>query len=146
MSDPTLKSVPRLWRRDDSLDRRGGEATRRRRAIFALQAAIMALTGAIMGMLFWITPSPYPRLIPLFVARHVNDRLPAPPFARDDLRNLDGRWYFPGIPTRRPKTKPSLTGRDFREELARLATTSDRRGTVVVYVCAPTRRCFPSCL
>lgn len=137
MNDPTSVKIPRLWRQDDPSARRVDPGSRHRRVIFTLQAAIMALAGAIVGMLSFISPAPRPRLIPLFVARHTTDRLPSPPMARNDLRNLDGRWYFAGLlpSARRKPTPASRTGQEFRSELTRLSRSPlDRRAAVVVYV------------
>ena len=62
-----LFSVPRLWR-GTILRPEARKASARRRTVFALQAAIMALVGAIVGMLYWIKPIPAPRLVPLLAA------------------------------------------------------------------------------
>src|SRR4051794_39578094 len=97
VSRPNALSVPRLWRNDDRASRGADAGTRRRRTAFALQAAIMATVGAIVGMFLWISPAPRPRLVAFWVARPPSGRLPSPPMAAPDLANLGGRWYFPGI-------------------------------------------------
>jgi hypothetical protein len=104
---------------------------RRRRAIFALQAAIMAMAGAIVGMFYWISLAPRPRLVALWVARHPSGQLPSPPLAAFDFGNLAGRWYFPGGGRARPEA--NLTRQGFTRELRALASV-DSRATLVVYV------------
>ncbi len=83
-------AVPRLWHGGSAVRPEARKAGRRRRKVFALQAAIMALAGAIVGMLYWLKPIPTPRLLPLISAATESPALVPLPMASADLRGFEG--------------------------------------------------------
>src|SRR5437870_5202572 len=93
MADPSPRATPRLWRGGPADPQATRRARSRRRRIFALQGAIMALAGAIVGMLYWIRPIPAPRLVALWVAGYQARPIPPVPMAEPDLAAL-GRGEF----------------------------------------------------
>ena len=94
-------AIPRLWRGGPAVRPEVRKANARRRRVFVLQATIMALAGAIVGMLYWIRPIPTPRLIPLLEAGTESKALIPLPMAEADLRGLEraGVFSLHGKPT-----------------------------------------------
>jgi hypothetical protein len=93
-TERTTSAVPRLWRGGPTVRPEVREANARRRRVFALQAAIMALVGAIVGMLYWIRPIPAPRLVPIWAGRPESRALTPLPMAEADLRAFEGLRSF----------------------------------------------------
>ncbi|MCA1684845.1 MAG: hypothetical protein LC745_02430, partial [Planctomycetia bacterium] len=87
-TEPVKSQVPRLWRGGPTARPEVRKANARRRRVFALQAAIMALAGAIVGMLYWLKPIPAPRLVPLVAAATESRALTPLAMAEADLQGF----------------------------------------------------------
>ncbi len=124
--------VPRLWR-GAIVRPEARKATARRRSVFALQASIMALVGAIVGMLYWIKPIPAPKLVPLLASAPESHALVPLPMADADLRAFARLNTF----THRGKLSPA-------EDRIRMVTDLDDlkslpNAPIVVYLRAYSR-------
>lgn len=64
-----------------------------RRVIYGLLAAILALGGAVVGLLNWIRPIPSPFFVPIRVGAYQDRQIPFLPYAGNDAAAL-GRGYF----------------------------------------------------
>src|SRR3954469_4165789 len=94
---PTPRATP-LWRQGTTAPGSSGrQADRRRWWIFFLLSSILALAGALLGLLGWIRPLPHPYLFPLWVSNYQSRQISFLPWAAQDLHALSRGGYFAQI-------------------------------------------------
>src|SRR5437667_131209 len=96
MAESTDPKPIQPWREDSppSLDP-GRLRPGVRRANYLVALALLALAGTFVGLLFWITATPNPAFVPLFVTQHSQRELPTPAQAGNDRDALQRGRYFP---------------------------------------------------
>ncbi len=86
--------LPRLWRVEIEAPHRQ-RAAQRRRHIFRLLCAMVALLGAIAGLLSWVQPLHRPLFAPLWVANYQSRLMPLISEAAQDRQAIREGGYFP---------------------------------------------------
>jgi hypothetical protein len=91
MSSASSSPIPPVWRQNPTASGSAKrQVDRRRWRIIVLLACILALAGALLGLLGWIRPVPRPYLFPLWVSTYQSHQIPFLPWAEQDLQVLNG--------------------------------------------------------
>src|SRR5439155_435072 len=91
MADPAPPSNLRRWHDESPVPAGPPRPPSRRRQLFVVLAAMLALGAVFVGLLFWLRPRPSPYLVPLWVAEYQSPLLPPPPAARVGPPGAAGR-------------------------------------------------------
>ena len=135
-SPPPPPSIPPLWRQNPTASgSTKRQADWRRWWIFVLLACILALAGALLGLLGWIRPLPHPYLFPVWVSNYQSRQVAFLPWAEQDHSALSQGGYISRV------VNASLGSQDRRtitQEFALLGKLLPA-DSVVVYVNARAR-------
>lgn len=127
--------IPKRWREERRIDQHvppaPGAGSRRAR-IFLSLAVMLALLGAVGGILSWLGPPPNAYFVPLFITEHQSRAIPFVPMAQPDAAGLAKSGLFPRYS---PLAASRQEGHALLQELANLKTLEEH-DTVVVYLCA----------
>jgi hypothetical protein len=106
------------------------KSTGRGKQIFGVLAVMVALAGAVAGIVYWLRPAPRPYFVPLFIPEYTQKQVPVNFQAETDRRALEEGNYFEHQSTFGSQERDSFMG-----QLAGLKSrpSSD---AVVLYVCA----------
>lgn len=115
----------------------------RRRKIFQILALMLAVSGVIVGMLFWVSPIPRPYLSSLWITQYENRLLPVFHGGEQDRLAILGSRFFPG------RVESAFTYQEKRALLADIAAIEmlTEHDPLVVYLsafaaCDPNGRIF----
>ncbi len=104
-------------------------SSKKRKQIFTILAVMLALVGGILGLLYWIRPSPRPYFVLLFFTEYTFRQIPFNFLAEPDRQALVEGNYG------QMSTFGSQQRNKMEEELANLSERKPSE-TVVLYVCA----------
>jgi hypothetical protein len=131
MEKSTLPQKPRLWREEiqDPLALTLPPPYKLRTIILVI-AALLALAGLVVGLLFWVRPAPNPHFVPLWVTAYEAPQIPPIPNASQDLQALARGGYFANQPG------SALSFRHGQRLLQELEQLTDVHQPLVVYLSA----------
>lgn len=129
MTQPSASNI-RLWRNELQDPLTPPPRPNRAGWIFGVLAAMLALGGLFIGILFWITPAPGPLFIPICITQSESLPISQVPFIRQDLQALGQRNFFHN------EKNSGYTSQQAHQILSLLRELEDDSQPVVVYLSA----------
>jgi hypothetical protein len=128
---------PRGWRDasaggtpESSASSRPKGSSNKGKQIFTVLAVMLALAGAVVGILYLIRPTPRPYFVPIFITEYTKRQIPVNFQAESDRKALVEGNYFEHMSTFGSQERNQLM-----QELAKLHERSPS-DAVILYVCA----------